>query len=197
MQTLTDVVSLLSNFEILDQSTEPFFIKNDKGLFCYCNDTFSQKIGISKNKIVGSTVFDLFPVANARVYADADIELFSTASRKQEYSGPIALPGSSAKYVTFKKNIIFSNDGAAVGYLGTFQLSHESVNVANRTSNKLSPKEITVLNYIAQGFSAKKISKTLVISNHTVASHIKSIYSKLNVHSKTEAVYKALIQIQS
>jgi DNA-binding CsgD family transcriptional regulator len=196
MQNLTDVVSLLSTFEILDQSTEPYFIKNEKGLFCYCNDTFSKKIGINKNKILGSTVFDLFPVANARVYADADVELFSTTSRNQEYAGPIALPGSSAKSVTFKKNIIFSKEGAAVGYLGTFQLSQEKVNVANHTSNKLSPKEITVLNYIAQGFSAKKISKALAISNHTVASHIKSIYSKLNVHSKTEAVYKALIQIQ-
>ena len=196
MQTLMDVVSLLSNFEILDQSTDPFFIINDKGLFCYCNDTFSQKIGISKSKILGSTVFDLFSVKNSRVYADADIERFLTTSRTTEYSGPIALPASNAKSVTFKKNIIFSNDGTAVGYLGTFQPNQEKVNVSNHMINKLTPKEITVLNYIAQGFCSKKISEALVISNHTVASHIKSIYSKLNVHSKTEAVYKALIQIQ-
>ena len=55
---------------------------------------------------------------------------------------------------------------------------------------------MTVLNYLAQGLSTKKISQALMISDHTVASHLKSIYAKLDVHSKTEAVYKALIKIQ-
>ena len=196
MNTLTDVVSLLSDFEILDQSSQPFFIKNDKGSFCYCNDTFSKQIGISKNKILGSTVFDLFPVANAKVYSAADLELFAKASLKQEYVGPIKLANANANSVTFKKNLLFSNEGTVAGYLGTFILEPESMALSNDTNNKLTKKEITVLNYLAQGLSTKKISKALMISDHTAASHMKSIYAKLNVHSKSEAVYKALIKLQ-
>lgn len=61
----------------------------------------------------------------------------------------------------------------------------------------LTKKEVTVLNYVAQGFSNKVIAEKLSISQHTVASHMKAIYSKLDVHSKTEAVYKALIQMKT
>lgn len=198
MKALTDVVALLSNFEILDQSIQPFFIKDSKGVYCYCNDTFVKQLGITKNRILGATAFDLFPIANARVYTESDRELFATAQRKQQYVGPITLAHSEANAVTFQKNIIFDRVGTAVGFLGTFVLdgtvSHTRPNSA---VDVLTKKETAVLNYIAQGFSNKVIAEKLSISEHTVASHMKAIYSKLDVHSKTEAVYKALIQLKT
>ena len=42
-----------------------------------------------------------------------------------------------------------------------------------------------------KGFSYKMIGNNLFISTDTVRSHIKSIYEKLHVHSKAEAVAKA------
>lgn len=196
MNTLADVVSLLSNFEILDLNAQPFFIKNSQGVYCYCNESFVEQIGIPKNRILGSTAFDLFPISNAMVYTAADRELFDAASSKQEYIGPISLIKGQANAVTFKKNLIFSEQGEAIGFLGTFL-----VNPTERLTkwplglNSLTYKEQTVLDYIAQGYSNKKIANQLNISEHTVSSHMKAIYSKLDVHSKTEAVYKALIQL--
>lgn len=80
----------------------------------------------------------------------------------------------------------------------TFLLDgNESFAKSSSPVDVLTKKEVTVLNYIAQGFSNKVIAEKLSISQHTVASHMKAIYSKLDVHSKTEAVYKALIQMKT
>ncbi len=80
----------------------------------------------------------------------------------------------------------------------TFRLDgNESLAIPSSPIDVLTKKETTVLNYIAQGFSNKVTAEKLSISQHTVASHMKAIYSKLDVHSKTEAVYKALIQMKT
>ncbi|WP_181389824.1 response regulator transcription factor [Leucothrix pacifica] len=54
----------------------------------------------------------------------------------------------------------------------------------------LTPKEKVVLQYLSRGYSNKEIAKSLVISPHTVASHIKHIYRKLEVNSRNEAVFE-------
>jgi DNA-binding NarL/FixJ family response regulator len=55
----------------------------------------------------------------------------------------------------------------------------------------LSRREQSVLELIARGFSYLEIARLQSISVHTVQSHIKSLYSKLAVHSKSEAVFEA------
>ena len=55
----------------------------------------------------------------------------------------------------------------------------------------LSMREQEVLDLIARGFSYAEISKLKGVSVHTVQSHIKNLYTKLAVHSKSEAVYEA------
>jgi DNA-binding NarL/FixJ family response regulator len=54
----------------------------------------------------------------------------------------------------------------------------------------LTPKEKIVLQYISRGYSNKEIASSLEISPHTVASHIKRIYRKLEVNSRNEAVFE-------
>ena len=55
----------------------------------------------------------------------------------------------------------------------------------------LSGREQEVLNLVAKGYRGPEIAGLLGISHHTVASHIKSIYRKLEVSSRGEAVYEA------
>ena len=55
----------------------------------------------------------------------------------------------------------------------------------------LSGREQEVLELIARGFSYAEISRLKGVSVHTVQTHIKSLYSKLAVHSKSEAVFEA------
>jgi DNA-binding NarL/FixJ family response regulator len=56
----------------------------------------------------------------------------------------------------------------------------------------LSGREKDVLNLIVDGHSYKMIAEQLFISVDTVRSHIKKIYEKLHVNSKSQAVAKVL-----
>jgi len=56
----------------------------------------------------------------------------------------------------------------------------------------LTTREKEILQELTNGLSYKKIAETLFISLDTVRSHIKNIYHKLHVSSKSEAVAKAL-----
>lgn len=55
----------------------------------------------------------------------------------------------------------------------------------------LTEREHLVLTQIARGFRVAEIAAHLDVRPSTVTSHLKSIYSKLSVHSKTEAVFEA------
>jgi LuxR family maltose regulon positive regulatory protein len=55
----------------------------------------------------------------------------------------------------------------------------------------LSERELEVLRFVAAGLPNKKITEQLFISMSTVKTHLRNIYGKLDVHSRTEAVAKA------
>jgi DNA-binding NarL/FixJ family response regulator len=57
---------------------------------------------------------------------------------------------------------------------------------------RLSEREREVLTMIVKGFSYAETAKLLGVSAHTVTTHVRSIYRKLEVHSRGEAVYEAL-----
>ena len=52
----------------------------------------------------------------------------------------------------------------------------------------LTPREIEVLNMLGSGLGNKAIAKRLNISDHTVKFHVSSIFQKLTVSTRTEAV---------
>ncbi len=58
----------------------------------------------------------------------------------------------------------------------------------------LSEREKEILSLLVKGMSYKMIAAECFISIDTVNSHIKNIYEKLHVHSKSEAVVKAINQ---
>ncbi len=60
------------------------------------------------------------------------------------------------------------------------------------TYGLLTAREIQVLQEIARGKANKEIGTALVISEHTVKDHLKSIFGKLNVADRTEAVTAAV-----
>jgi DNA-binding NarL/FixJ family response regulator len=73
--------------------------------------------------------------------------------------------------------------------------NQEKIDTTERLSPSLpgllTPREQDVLALIARGFSYVEIARLQTLSIHTVQSHIKRIYSKLAVHSKSEAVFEA------
>jgi two-component system NarL family response regulator len=65
--------------------------------------------------------------------------------------------------------------------------------IASRLADRLirpclSPREMDVLRLVCRGRSNKEMAAAMFISEETVKSHMKSLFMKLNVHDRTEAV---------
>jgi DNA-binding NarL/FixJ family response regulator len=74
------------------------------------------------------------------------------------------------------------------------QSFQESAAAASATTETLSPREAEVLDLLAKGFLYKEIADQMKISYATVHTHIRHVYEKLHVRSRTEAVAKHLGQ---
>jgi DNA-binding NarL/FixJ family response regulator len=64
--------------------------------------------------------------------------------------------------------------------------------VPKQVSARLSPQELRLLKLFTEGHQNKTAAAELGISTHTVSFHLRSIYNKLHVHSRSEAVARAL-----
>lgn len=75
-----------------------------------------------------------------------------------------------------------------------FNKANGNTNLSNSTiiESNLSKREAEILGLVAKGLNRKEVSKQLNISANTVASHLKKIYSKLNVSTRAEATLEAL-----
>jgi DNA-binding NarL/FixJ family response regulator len=63
-----------------------------------------------------------------------------------------------------------------------------------RVDYDLTPHEVRLLKLLVEGHSYKTAALELSVSTNTISFHLKNIYEKLQVHSKSEAVAKALQQ---
>ena len=61
-----------------------------------------------------------------------------------------------------------------------------------KTAIALTPQELTLLRLMVEGHHYKTAASEMGISTNTVSFHLRHIYEKLQVHSKTEAVAGAL-----
>lgn len=62
--------------------------------------------------------------------------------------------------------------------------------LAVKETEKLTPREHEVLERVALGFSNKEIAEQLGVSLDAVLWHLKHVYQKLHVHSRSEAILK-------
>jgi DNA-binding CsgD family transcriptional regulator/tetratricopeptide (TPR) repeat protein len=59
--------------------------------------------------------------------------------------------------------------------------------VASGAPDGLSPREVQILGLVAQGLSNRQLGRTLSISEHTAANHVRSILRKTGCSNRTEA----------
>lgn len=58
----------------------------------------------------------------------------------------------------------------------------------------LTARELDVVRLLAKGCTYSRVAQVLGISEHTVATHIKNVYRKLDVHCAAAAVFRAMPQ---
>ncbi len=76
--------------------------------------------------------------------------------------------------------------------LSQFHVQQQQEQEAQALREKLSSREIQILEHLARGADNKAIGDALIISPHTVRTHVQNILTKMKVHSKLEAATVAL-----
>lgn len=74
------------------------------------------------------------------------------------------------------------------------QMFRSQSNITKHEFIQLSVREKEILSLLVKGKSYKMIAVECFISTDTVSTHVRHIYEKLHVHSKSEAVAKAIKQ---
>lgn len=82
--------------------------------------------------------------------------------------------------------------GDVSGIIRALQEARIARKESQRLLSLLTDRELEILQGLADGKSTAEVARSLFISPHTVQSHIKNILTKLDVHSKLEAVLTAL-----
>ena len=59
------------------------------------------------------------------------------------------------------------------------------------SAGKLSPAELKVLRYLPTNLSRHQIAEELSVSQHTINTHLRRIYTKLDVGDRSAAVQRA------
>ncbi len=149
---------------------------------------------VSSEDVEKLSLPDLGPTALARVWLvnDPDFNAVLDAIRTGHTSLRGVLP-----YWASQREVQTSIEAVAAGLL----VFHPDVvehftspsTALPRTSNmsygqQLSPRESEILNMLAAGQGNKEIAWRLKISEHTAKFHVTSIFNKLNVSSRAEAV---------
>ncbi|HOZ74934.1 MAG TPA: response regulator transcription factor [Flavobacterium sp.] len=132
-------------------------------------------------KIIMLTVFDNDENIFNAIKAGADGYLLKDVNPRELYDGITeTLNGGAA----MNPSIAFK----------TLKLLRNPIDFENRIDQediKLTPREIDVLEQLSKGLTYTVIADNLILSPSTIRRHIENIYTKLQVHSKLEAVQKA------
>ncbi|HBA86650.1 MAG TPA: histidine kinase [Geobacter sp.] len=102
---------------LIDIIPIPVFYKDNEGRYLGCNQAFLDFHGVSRNKFVGKTVYEVAPSELAAVYHRADLELASSGGM-QVYETKAKMSDGRARDVMFFKTTFPAPDGACGGLLG-------------------------------------------------------------------------------
>ncbi len=176
----------------LDTLNQPIFAKDTYERYVYCNQAFADFIDLPIEDIINHKELDFFPMNLAKIDTQSEKKLLRNEGGSSHVSKIKVGKNGEEVMVFFKKTILLRSDRALAGYIGSVNIQVDLIERGINAVKELTDREIEITNLLAQGCSVKTMAQLLNLSPHTVTDHLKSIYRKLKVHSKNEAIYKAL-----
>ncbi|MFZ9660512.1 MAG: response regulator [Chitinophagaceae bacterium] len=103
-------------------------------------------------------------------------------------SGAIGYLTKETPLESIKDSIVNAHKGMSVMNPGIASKIVEFFSTDKTLVEKLSDRELTIANYLKDGWSYKMIAIDMHLSIDTIRSHIRSIYRKLEINSKGELI---------
>jgi two-component system NtrC family sensor kinase len=122
---------------MIDTVPGPIFYKDKEYRYLGCNKTFEEYIGIPRDELIGKSVFDIAPPDLAKVYHQADVDLWEQGG-KQVYEASVKYADGSLHDVIYYKKIFKDIDGEPAGMVGVFlditdrKLSEQALQASER-----------------------------------------------------------------
>ena len=92
------------------------------------------------------------------------------------------------------KSVWAGGERTPPGGISSLALRQDSDDPSESPLEPLRERELEVLTLVAAGYSNQDIAEQLILSVGTVRWHLKNIYSKLDVHSRTQAIARVRAQ---
>jgi PAS domain S-box-containing protein len=188
---MTKNMNTLLRRETLNAFQNPVAIKSFSGEIIDCNQAFLDLYQSSHEEIIGRES----PAPPNSHEAEMDFRfdqlLLTTPERHCEYQVCKTTVDGQQFTVNIHKALLSDAFGGGIlVVLNTQAIVHKP-----KISYSLTTREIGILELLIKGGTHKQIATTLRISPHTVADHLKSIYIKLSVNTRTQAQYKAIREL--
>ena len=142
---LADQRNLLET--ILDAISAPVYYKDSNGAYIGCNAAFTDYLGLSRDAIIGKTIYDVAPRELAECHSRSDREMFETQCC-QVYEGQVANRDGSVREVVFHKSPLVNAEGRMIGIVGAMLMTdrkmEEQLQHANERFKELAAQSRTV-----------------------------------------------------
>lgn len=182
MEELVHQVRFLQT--LINAIPNPIFYKDINGRYQGCNRAFEEKWGLSRELIVGKTIYDLFPRQNADFFDKADQQLYAEGG-VQVYETQLHYADNRLHSVIFYKAAYRDASGKTAGMVGTIiditdrknaETERDRLMIELRQKNK----ELEGIVYVAshdlrsplvnvQGFS-RRVAKSCDEIDHIISS---------------------------
>jgi len=148
---------------IVNTLPSPLFFKNAEGRYLECNDAFAEYIGLPKEKIINSTVFDVAPGELAQVYHKADLDLMEKRG-KQIYETKVRYADGNYHDVIFHKATWTDTKDEVQGLVGIIVDITERKNAENELAAEKERLAVT-LRSIGDGVITTDTSGNITLLN--------------------------------
>ena len=111
---------LIFNMELFDAVPIPVFYKDREGVYLGVNRSWEIFFGISKEEVIGNTVFDIYPEGSdeAKYHFDADQKLLNNFNENQSYEITLPISPGGDRYTLFSKAVYHDMDDNIRGIIG-------------------------------------------------------------------------------
>jgi DNA-binding NarL/FixJ family response regulator len=138
--------------------------------------------------------------------ADPDARVVVLSAREDEMLVAQAVEAGATGFVSKLRPVKDVTAAVRAAYRGESLLDAQEVDraladlrdrrekdaVARMRINRLTPRQIEILQLMADGLAPDQIADRLEISRHTLRTHVQNILTKLGVHSKLQALAEAI-----